>query len=143
MKCLAGIVGLIGLNLVASGCAHSQHDDTASNIEELFAKHVELDGKSVRATGYLTICKRTYCEIAARKNRKDRANSRLSIGSSDWFDRRVRNLVGRKIIVEGVLNAECMHSAADKTYPHGEVENPVICLDRANQLKSPKLIRVY
>ena len=130
---LASFLPAVALAACATVGSHS----SALTVSEVWQRHVELDGKVVRVTGVVTRCQRLGCSL--RESTQPNARS-LGIGTSADFDREVQPLLGGPIVVEGRLDADCLHVAADRAYgEHGRTDIQ-ICSDRASMLKEPVLV---
>ena len=120
---------------VGSGAATAAADPPALTIEEVVARHDELDGQGIRVRGWLTACEPLSCRISAGPNRQDRPH--LSIGGSETFDAAVENLIGRQIVLDATLDPKCLHIQVDDPPPEGKA---FICTDRAPVLANPALV---
>lgn len=109
--------------------------ERAIGVEDVIARHHELDGKRIRVHGWLGNCWSNSCGLFSSAD--EDAALRLSIGSSKSFDLKARSLKGRHVEIEATVDAGCMHIKYDEPPP----ENSEICLDRAEELASPILIR--
>jgi hypothetical protein len=111
-------------------------------VGEVWQEHHRLEGQVVRVEGIITRCYDLSCPL--KESVEDGAKW-LGIGTSDTFDAEVQSYLGRRIVVEGRLRGECLHTYADpKEQTHradGEFVG-VICTDRSSMLLNPKLVGV-
>jgi hypothetical protein len=126
--------------ILLSGCVTAQPATSAVSVADVWAHHHEFDGKMIRVHGVVTKCYSLGCRLYQSEN--DRSKW-LSIGTSETFDDAVQPFLGKEIIVEGRLRADCLHVFADteeETHrPDGEV-TVVICTDRASMIMQPELV---
>lgn len=126
--------------LLLTGCVTAQSGTSALTVSDVWAKHHELDGKMIRVQGVVTRCYRLGCQLYQSAGDQSKW---LGIGTSDSFDEAVASYLGKRIIVEGRLRADCLHVMADpeeQTHrPDGEV-NVIICTDRASMIMQPQLV---
>ena len=113
--------------------AHDQREPLS--IEDVIARHHELDGRTIEVRGWLSNCQRLSCRLMARTDGTGTAY--LSIGGSRAFDARVRGRAGQRITIRARLDARCMHARADSQRDEPEI---VICTDRASELRNPVLV---
>jgi hypothetical protein len=97
------------------------------SIDQVLARHPELDGQRVRVRGWLSLCQSLSCWMTTTPDKN--ARPFLSIGSSSSFDRAVAKWVGREVVIDATLNDECLRP-------------DIICTDRADVLSDPVLVRV-
>ena len=128
----AGLLAAAALTLTGAG-------PRVYRSAEVYRDYKELNGKRIRVAGYVRYCEPRSCAIGDEPY--DPADpgggASLSIGSDRdrKFDRRAKRLVGRRIVMEGTLDTRCLLGLV------GDVDaEVVICADRAEMLKAPKLI---
>jgi hypothetical protein len=123
---------LLLLLLAASGSARLP----GLTVSDVWRQHAALDGQRIRVSGVVVECRRLSC--ALRENRSPDARA-LGLGSSDRFDAAIQSRLGLPIVIEGRLDATCLHGRADRlTGPHGAKE--FICLDRSAELADPRIV---
>jgi hypothetical protein len=117
-------------------------------VKEVIERHDELDGRRILVRGWLSYCLPLNCVLYASN---DLDSDTLSIGSSRSFDKVAKRLSGKKIEILAKLDADCSYHVADrpddKASPNedGVSEDGhyhSICLDRADVLSKPRLVRV-
>ncbi|WP_152569415.1 MULTISPECIES: hypothetical protein [Sphingomonas] len=109
----------------------------AYSIREVWQNHVALDGQVIRVRGVVTDCRALSCSL--REHRGPSART-LSLGNSERFDAEVQSTLGLPITVEGRLNAACLHAAADREFgAHGRSEM-LVCTDRADMVREPRMV---
>src|SRR5687768_5077507 len=123
------IIGLAIASALAAGLSGSDQPNTLT-IGEVWFRHHELDGKPIRVRGIVTRCQSLGCPL---QESTDRNSKWLGIGSSKSFDRRMSKLLGKEVVVEGRLRADCLHIYADPpsmtTRPEDGEATVVICTD--------------
>jgi hypothetical protein len=118
--------------LAASGSARLP----GLTVPQVWKQHVALDGQVIRVSGVVVKCQLLGC--ALRENPSANARS-LGLGSSDAFDRAIQSRLGLPVVVEGRLDATCLHGRADRLAgAHGATE--YVCLDRSAELAHPRIV---
>ncbi|MDQ3143870.1 MAG: hypothetical protein M3Q57_03195 [Pseudomonadota bacterium] len=117
-------------------------DEAALTVEEVWSRHGELEGKRIRVAGFVDRCYGLGCQLKQIGEGSDA--KWLGIGTSAEFDGAVQAYLGKSIVVEGQLDATCLHAYADEDdgLAHVGKDYTVICTDRSSMLKHPKLISV-
>ncbi len=106
-------------------------------VGDVWKQHGSLDGQVVRVSGVVNKCAGFSC--ALRENPSPTART-LSLGSSDTFDRAIQSRLGRPVVVEGTLDARCLHARADRHSGDHDPSKVYICTDRAPELRNPRLV---
>ena len=106
-------------------------------ISEVWKQHVALDGQVIRVSGVVTRCQSLGCSL--RENPSPTART-LGLGSSPEFDREIQHWLGLPVVVEGRLDAKCLHSRADRLTGSHRLADIEICMDRASELRDPKIV---
>jgi hypothetical protein len=127
------------LAIAATGCASVPSADRGGlqpiAVAQVLKRHHELDGLVIQVRGVIPYCKAMGCPL---RDIGDPTQS-LGIGMSARFAGRARMTLGRPVVVQGRLDASCLHSRLDGPET---MKNMVICLDRAQALLDPKMIAV-
>ncbi|MFM5894773.1 MAG: hypothetical protein ACKOQM_10145 [Novosphingobium sp.] len=107
-------------------------------IAQIVEQHEALSGKRVRSKGWLQTCYNLGCILYEKPGKLGQS---INIGSSRSFDRKVAAYRGRELLVEveGVIDPTCFDHSKDAG---NEGEMITVCMDRASELKNPKLLRV-
>jgi len=125
--------------LLLGASAALAHDRRAPlSVEQVIARHHELDGRTIEVRGWLTYCHPRSCILSSQQG--DAGDSHLSIASSSRFDRRATRMIGLRITVRATLNDNCLHGRGSS-----RAEEPVIvvCTDRASELRNPSLVEPH
>ena len=129
---------LIALTLLAQSVSSAHEMPKILGVREAVERHHELDGQTIRVSGYVPYCKLLDCAIHAKRNSHSKPYLRL--GSSEAFDAQVQSWLGKRIVVEGRLEAKCIHLRADPPAPLSSDDELIVCFDRANELRDPKIV---
>jgi hypothetical protein len=106
-------------------------------MTEVWKQHVALDGQVIRVSGVVKRCETLGCSLMENPGPGARS---LSLGDSPQFDKDIQSRLGLPVVVEGRLDATCLHSRADRVFgAHGQ-KDVVVCLDRAPELREPRLV---
>jgi hypothetical protein len=124
------------LVFAASVSASTSHQSLS--ISEVAARHEKLDGHRVRVHGWLNSCQRLGCIIYESPGGN---GATLSLGSSPYFDRRVASFAkfDSEIILEGIVDRHCFDHSSDPGHDPNDI---LVCTDRADQIRNPRLVRV-
>ena len=106
-------------------------------VREVVEQYEQLDGKIVRVVGVVYGCQMLGCSLLDAGHPRDYS---FGLGTAPGFDEQMRLHLRKRIIVEGRLDATCLHTGETKL-PNGQI-GVIICTDRASVLKDPKLIEV-
>jgi hypothetical protein len=114
------------LVFAASVSASTSHQSLS--ISEVAARHEKLDGHRVRVG----------CIIYESPGGN---GATLSLGSSPYFDRRVASFAkfDSEIILEGIVDRHCFDHSSDPGHDPNDI---LVCTDRADQIRNPRLVRV-
>lgn len=106
-------------------------------VEEVIKWHEALDGQVFRIKGRVTRCQPYSCALLSLTNDQ----KALSLGGSDMFDREVSAFENAATLVEveGRVSRTCFDHTADPGHP----KVTVVCLDRADEIQHPRLIRIF
>ena len=126
--------------LVLASCATTASAEQPLTVSEVWLRHHELNGKMIRVQGVVMECKPLACPLQESADDKWKW---LGIGTSKIFDKAVVPYLGKPIVVEGRLRADCLHIMADSKQnipnEHGDVVD-IVCTDRASMIVNPQLI---
>jgi len=111
-----------------AACASAQARPVALSVLDVSRQSEALNGKVIRVTGVVRDCQRLSCALLSPTD----ARHFLSIGNSDAFDRSIRRVLGREIVIEATLNNRCVVDFDHDVIP--------ICGDRSDSLANPVLI---
>ena len=125
------------LFFLLSGSASAEPVGDALTVADVWQRHHELDGRIVRVSGVVTRCYRYGCNLLASMSENAKW---IGMGGTAEFDQTIQPLLGKQIVVEGRLDARCLHASADEKYPANL--DVVVCSDRASVLTDPKLVGV-
>lgn len=120
----------------AAAFAHERREPLS--VEDVLARHHELDGRTIVVRGWLSPCQRLSCRLMART--QGTTSPYLSIGGSLAFDARIAGRTGQRITIRARLDARCMHARLDAVRENDDV---VICTDRASELRDPTLVEPH
>lgn len=104
-------------------------------VRDVVRNSNKLDGKVIRVVGIVYRCQQLGCDLL---DAKKPAEFGFGLGTNPGFDEEVRLNLRKKIIVEGQVDATCLHQG-ERSLPTGQTEM-IICTDRASVLKNPKLV---
>jgi len=106
-------------------------------VGEVWKNHVALDGKIIRVSGVVTHCELLGCSLLENVGPDSKS---LSIGGSDKFDSAIQSRLGMPVVIEGRLDATCLHGMADRKFGQHGVKDVIICTDRASMLEDPRIV---
>jgi len=106
-------------------------------VRQVVEHYAEFDGKIIRVEGVVYGCQMLGCSLLDVDHPRDYG---FGLGTAPGFDEQIRLHLHKKVIVEGRLDATCLHTGETKL-PNGQF-GLIICTDRASALKDPKLIEI-
>jgi hypothetical protein len=134
--------GAVLLLLAAAPLANLATAGDGSNVldvSDVDAWHEALDGQTVQVRGWISVCHVLSCGLAAKP---DGRGTFVSLGQSPDFDRdpqfQDRTSI-KEVIVEAVVSRRCFAHGGEAGVM---IPPPPPCMDRSDQLRSPKLLRV-